>query len=114
MAHWRAVLPGRVIDVLYDDLVHDTERVIREVVAKLDVEFQPGMLEFYRSQRPVQTNSMSQVRQPINTHGLRSWRKYEQQLRPLMKLLHPVLQEAKRNGNICLPACLLACLKEEL
>lgn len=34
MAHFRDALPGRVIDVLYDDVVKDSDRYIRELVVK--------------------------------------------------------------------------------
>jgi hypothetical protein len=53
----------------------------------LDLSFEPGVLEFYKSRRLVKTPSASQVRQPIYQDALQSWRRYEKHLGPLINAL---------------------------
>jgi len=59
--HFRKVLPGRVLDVSYEQLVADPERVMKNVIAKLKLDWDPNVLQFHKSNRTVHTHSMSQV-----------------------------------------------------
>jgi hypothetical protein len=77
MAHFDAVLPGRVLRVDHEALVTDTEGEVRRLLAHCGLAFEPGCLDFHRNQRPVRTASSEQVRQPITTAGLDQWRHYE-------------------------------------
>jgi tetratricopeptide (TPR) repeat protein len=83
MRHWDAVLPGRVLRVIYDDLVDDLDAEVRRLLGHCDLAFEPSSLEFHRTQRSVNTPSSEQVRQPIYRDGLTDWRKYEPWLDPL-------------------------------
>jgi len=85
--HWKAALPGRFLDVQYESLVTDTERVVREVLAFCGLPFQPECLDITGNTAPVATASSSQVRQPINTRGIGAWRKYETSLGTLRERL---------------------------
>ena len=90
MDHWRAVLPGRVIDVSHEALVEDPETQIRWLVTEAcGLDWDPACLGFHRTQRPVRTASVAQVRQPIFTTSLQRWRRYERHLGPLLKALGP-------------------------
>ena len=91
MAHFDAVLPGRVHRVLYEDLVADTEREVRRLLAHCDLPFEPGCLRFFENDRPVRTASSEQVRQPIYRGGLDHWTRFEPWLEPLRQALGPVL-----------------------
>ena len=60
MAHFRRVLPGRVVDLRYEELVSDAESVLRRVVVDLlELPWEEQLLQFHKSGRAVQTNSMS-------------------------------------------------------
>jgi Flp pilus assembly protein TadD len=90
MAHWRHVLPpGRIIDVHYEDLVDDLEKVARRIVAHAGLEWDARCLDFHRTERPVHTASAPQVRQPIYRSSLGRWRRYENFLGPLLAELAP-------------------------
>jgi len=93
MAHFDEVLPGRVHRVFYEDTVADTERVVREMLAYCELEYEPECLRFFESQRPVRTASSEQVRQPINRKGVEQWQNYEPWLEPLKETLGDVLDE---------------------
>jgi hypothetical protein len=92
MAHFDAVLPGRVHRVIYEHMVADTEGEVRRLLDHCGLPFEAGCLEFYRNERAVRTASSEQVRQPIYTDSLAQWRHYETWLDPLKDALGPVLE----------------------
>ncbi|HXE78755.1 MAG TPA: sulfotransferase [Rhodanobacter sp.] len=92
MAHFDAVLPGRVHRVFYERMVDDTEAEVRRLLAYCGVPFEEACLRFYQNQRPVRTASSEQVRQPIYRDGVDHWRHYASWLDPLASALGPVLE----------------------
>jgi tetratricopeptide (TPR) repeat protein len=91
MAHFDAVLPGRVTRVIYEDLVADTEGEVRRLLDGVGLPYDPACLRFFENRRPVATPSSEQVRRPIFADGVDSWRRYEPWLDPLKAALGPVL-----------------------
>jgi tetratricopeptide (TPR) repeat protein len=91
MAHIDSVLPGRVHRVIYERMVDDTEAEIRALLSYCGLEFEPQVLEFYKTERSVRTPSSEQVRKPIYRDATEEWRQYEQHLGPLKAALGPVL-----------------------
>jgi len=87
MQHWRDAAPGFVIDVSYTDLVLDTERTCRELLAACGLPFEPECLDHTRNQSSVSTLSSAQVRQPIHSRGLNEWEKYGPQLQEFRSML---------------------------
>jgi tetratricopeptide (TPR) repeat protein len=92
MAHIDAVLPGRVHRVIYERMVDDTEAEVRKLLDYCGLDFEPQVLEFYKTDRPVRTASSEQVRQPIYRDATEEWRPYERHLSPLKEALGPVLE----------------------
>ncbi|MGO4551827.1 sulfotransferase [Lysobacter sp. 2RAF19] len=91
MAHFDAVLPGRVHRVHYETMVEDTEQEVRRLLDYCGLPFDPACLRFFENDRPVRTASSEQVRQPIYREGLDQWRHYAPWLGPLEEALGPVL-----------------------
>ena len=91
MAHFDAVLPGRVHRVIYERLVEDTEQEVRRLLDYCGLPFEPGCLRFFENARPVRTASSEQVRRPIYREGMDQWRHFEPWLDPLKAALGPVL-----------------------
>jgi tetratricopeptide (TPR) repeat protein len=91
MAHFDAVLPGRVHRVNYEQVVEDTEGEVRRLLAYCGLPFEDACLRFYETERPVRTASSEQVRRPIYQQGVGHWRNYEPWLGPLKDALGPVL-----------------------
>jgi Tfp pilus assembly protein PilF len=87
MDHWRAVLPVPIHEVNYEDTVADLEGVTRSLLAASGLEYEPGCLEFHRSQRRVKTASIGQVRQPLYSHSVARWRNYERDLADLFEAI---------------------------
>ena len=62
MDHWHRVLPGRILDVTYEEFVRDPESQARRVLDWCDLPWQPSVLEFHAQERPAMTASAMQVR----------------------------------------------------
>jgi len=87
MAHWDAVLPGRILRVQHEELVEDLEHHVRRILDFVGLDFEPACLEFYKTERSIRTASSEQVRQPIYREGLDQWRNFEPWLGPLRAAL---------------------------
>lgn len=87
MAHWDAVLPGRILRVQHESVVEDLEGNVRRLLEFLELPFEPACLEFYRTERSVRTASSEQVRQPIYKEGIDQWRNFEPWLGALKEAL---------------------------
>jgi tetratricopeptide (TPR) repeat protein len=90
MAHFDAVLPGRIFRVRYEDLVADTEAQVRALLEYCALPFEPACLRFWQTPRAVQTPSAQQVRRPMFRDGLDHWRHYEPRLAKLRESLGDV------------------------
>ena len=58
-----------------------------------ELDFEPACLEFYKTERAVNSASSEQVRRPIYREGLDQWRHYEPWLGPLKEALGPLASE---------------------
>lgn len=87
MQRWKALFPGRILDVCYEEMVADMEGQSRRMLDFLGLPFEASVLKFYETRRLVKTPSASQVREPIYSDSLDVWRRYEAHLEPLLKAL---------------------------
>jgi tetratricopeptide (TPR) repeat protein len=92
MAHWDAVLPGRVLRVQHEDVVDDLEGSVRRLLDHCGLAFEPACVAFHETHRSVRTPSSEQVRQPIFRDGLDQWRAFEPWLGPLKDALGDALE----------------------
>jgi tetratricopeptide (TPR) repeat protein len=94
MAHFDDVLPGRILRIQHEDVVDSLEANVRRILDYCELEFEPGCVEFYRTERTVHSASSEQVRRPIYREGVDQWRHYEPWLGPLKEALGPLVIEA--------------------
>lgn len=87
MAHFDAVLPGRVHRVIHEAVIEEPEAQVRAMLDYLGVPFEEACLNFHQNKRAVRTASSEQVRRPINRDGVEQWKPYEQWLDPLKDAL---------------------------
>ncbi|MBT4853832.1 MAG: tetratricopeptide repeat protein [Halieaceae bacterium] len=80
MNHWHEVLPGKVLDVHYEETVSDLEGQVRRILDHCGLPFEESCLRFFENDRAVKTASSEQVRQPIYKGALGTWRRYETHL----------------------------------
>ena len=93
MEHWSKILPGKVLDVRYEDVVADLESGVRRILEHCGLPFEEQCVRFHETERAVKTASSEQVRQPIYSSSVNLWRNYEWQLEPLIEILEPILRE---------------------
>jgi len=84
MKHWQERFPGEIHTVQYEELVADQEKVSRQLIEYLGLDWDEKCLDFYNNDRNVMTPSNTQVRQPIYTDSIDRWKRYEKNLRPLI------------------------------
>ncbi len=94
MKHWDDVLPGRIFEMQYEDLINDTKGKILELLEYCQLEWEESCLTFYETKRGIRTPSRWQVRQPIYASSMQRWRNYEENLAPLKRMLIPLLSES--------------------
>ena len=92
MAHWHAVLPGRVLDVDYERVVADLEREARMLLDFCGLSWEDACLRFHETERAIRTASSEQVRRPIYDTSIGAWKHCERELAPLIEVLAPVLR----------------------
>ena len=93
MDHWHSVLPGSVLDVQYEDIVAGLEGQVRRILDHCGLEFEEPCLRFHETERAVKSASSEQVRQPLYTSAVNTWRHYEHHLGALIEVLEPLLKE---------------------
>jgi tetratricopeptide (TPR) repeat protein len=97
MEHWRRLLPrGVMLDVRYEEVVEDLEAMVRKMLAHCGLDWEEGCLAFDRTKRPVTSASSIAVRQPINRYAVGRWRRYANELAPLLEALE--IPVAKAGG----------------
>ena len=87
MAHWHEVLPDRILDLAYEDVVNSLERSTRRLLEFVGVPFEEACLKFHRNPTATMTASSVQVRQPLYDSSLHQWQNYAAELEPLRRRL---------------------------
>ena len=103
MQHWHRVLPGKVLDVHYEETVTDLEGQVRRILQHCGLPFEERCVRFHETDRAVRTASSEQVRQPIYRDALGKWRRYEKHLDIWKEELAPIiaeLPEVVRNAGL--------------
>jgi hypothetical protein len=85
LQHWQRVFPDSIFVVPYEELVADPEKWIPATLKHCGLVDEPATRDFNRNQRAVGTASLAQVRQPLYSTAVGSWRKYERHLAPYFK-----------------------------
>lgn len=93
MTHWHRVLPGKVLDVHYEEMVTDFEGQVSRILEHCGLEFEEQCLRYYETDRAIRTASSEQVRQPIYTAAIGRWRLYEKHLGTWIEELSPIIDE---------------------
>jgi len=77
MAHWRRTTRLPLYELVYEELVRDQERVSREMVDFLGLDWDPACLRFHELDRAVTTASHAQVRRPLYHGSVGRHRRYQ-------------------------------------
>ncbi|MGB5132384.1 MAG: sulfotransferase, partial [Steroidobacteraceae bacterium] len=93
MQHWHRMLPGKVLDVHYEETVTNLETQVRRILTHCGLPFEKTCVRFHQTERAVKTASSEQVRQPIYTRALGYWRHYEKHLGVWREELADIIEE---------------------
>jgi Sulfotransferase family/Tetratricopeptide repeat len=86
MDHWRSRFPSAFLDVSYEELVTNQEAVTRRMVSFCGLEWEDACLAFEKNTTPSLTASAAGVRQPLYKTSIGLWRRYEEELAPLLRI----------------------------
>ena len=84
MDHWKTLYPERVLEFSYEDLVMDPVPQTKLLARHCGLDWRPECLDFHKRVEASYTFSEMQVREPLNTKGIAAWRRYEDELGPLL------------------------------
>ncbi|HVO45834.1 MAG TPA: sulfotransferase [Steroidobacteraceae bacterium] len=87
MAHWHSVHPGQILEVSYERLVQEPQAESRRVFEFCGLEWDPTVTEVSARAGPSTTASAAQIRRPIYSTSVDSWRHYAEGLRPVAERL---------------------------
>jgi tetratricopeptide (TPR) repeat protein len=91
MDHWHQLMPGKILDVQYEQVVGDLESQVRRILDYCELPFEEACLNFHETDRAVKTASSEQVRRPIYASSVNLWKNYEPHLTELIEVLQPIL-----------------------
>ncbi len=87
MQLWREVLADRMFEIDYERLASSPEPETRKFIEYCGFTWDPALLEFHKRDAGVRTFSESQVRKPVYTDSIGSWRAFADELAPLRHAL---------------------------
>jgi hypothetical protein len=93
MDHWNTVLPGAVLHVQYEEVVADLDTQVHRILDFCGLPFEESCVNFHETERAVRTASSEQVRQPIYSGSVQTWKRYGEHLDGLREILEPVFPQ---------------------
>ena len=87
MEHWRKVLPRKMIEIRYEDMILNTEPMVRQTLGVLGLDWDERCLSPHTNPCAVETASQWQVRRPIYQQSVGRWRHNDKHRTPLKEVL---------------------------
>jgi hypothetical protein len=97
MNNWLALaplIPGRHLEVRYEDMVADLESVARKTLAFLGVPWDARVLGFdeHARKKIVRSPTYADVTRPVYTRAVGRWQHYQKYLEPHLEKLEPFVK----------------------
>jgi hypothetical protein len=77
MNHWNSICPEKIINIQYEELVSNPKNEISKILNKLNFEWNEDYLNFQSNKNIVQTQSVFQVRENLNSSSIDRWTHYK-------------------------------------
>jgi tetratricopeptide (TPR) repeat protein len=92
---YRAKLPVNLLQLRHEDLVADFDNHVQVMCDFVGIEWQDAMRDFaaHAKSRAITTPSSAQVRQGLNREGIGHWRRYREQMAPVLPILQPWVEK---------------------
>lgn len=85
MRFWAEALPGRVLEVQYEDLIADQRGQTQRLLDHAGLDWSDECLSFHTNTAPVSTPSAAQVRRPIYSDSVARWKRHADVLAPVAR-----------------------------
>jgi tetratricopeptide (TPR) repeat protein len=99
MAFWQEHFPDAIIEVNYEQLVHDPRRRIARLLEALGLPWSERCLEFHKNPRQVWTASKYQVQEPVHTTSIGRAEPYRGHLAPLEEAIEEARGWMRRDAG---------------
>lgn len=90
MEFWYEYNDHSILEINYEKMTENPKSEISPVLAKLNLNWDDELLNFYKKTKITNTASKDQVNQPIYKGSSEEWKKYEKYLRSFLSLSPPV------------------------
>ena len=87
MLFWKNLVPNFICDISYEILTENQEDETKKLLDFCGLSWDKNCLFFHKNKRGITTASLSQARQPLYRSSVKSWKKFEKQLSPLIQIL---------------------------
>jgi len=92
--HFQELFPDKLMFIPYEELVAAPDDWTPRMMAHAGLSDENVQNTFYKTDRAVKTASKTQVRQPISTKSIGSWRRYERHLQPFIEAYERIRPDA--------------------
>ena len=89
--HYRSEMDLRYLNVRYETIIEHQEATVRDVLAFIGEDFEPGCLSFHENRRFARTASYAQVTEKLYDRSRYRYRAYLKELEPIIPILQPVM-----------------------
>lgn len=96
MNHWRQIEGIKIFDFHYEQLISDQKTQSHRLLDACGLEWNDACLDFHKSDRPVMTASVNQVREGLYNKSIQRWKRFESHLTPLIDTLRNGLTDPTR------------------
>ena len=100
MHHFKDVLPHVIYDVNYEELVRTPENIVRGLLDRISVSWEPSVLHHHLINRTVTTNSFLQVRSPITSNFIGKSKFYYPALKNTIEKLKTLIDARTRPKDL--------------
>ena len=84
MNHWNNIFKNQIFNLKYEDLIKNQKNITEKLLDYCNLEWDENCLNFFNSQSSVRTLSTAQVRKPIYSSSVKSWKRYENALQDMV------------------------------
>ena len=100
MDHFRSVLPGKILEIQYENLVKEPEKNLRNILGRLQLNWDKNVLNYDSVNRTVLTSSVLQVKKRLYFSSINSWKKYAIHIKELAYNLSHFTAYFKKRNNL--------------
>ncbi len=87
MDFWHQKFPEKIYDISYEKLTTNQKQETKELLKYCELDWDENCLNFHKNKRAVKTASSLQVREKMYQGSSEAWKKYADQLKPLINAL---------------------------